>query len=143
MAVFKPPADTFETAFERGLATAKKVTTQAVKTVAGDIREQMVGNNSGSSKRDAGVKELPPEEKRTAEAEQRKLLDQTRMNLEQLNKKILEIKAKRMQKDQETLRQTQGKAQQKKYVEERKKVDFEKENIRKKAAHEILKGVSG
>jgi hypothetical protein len=149
MAVFnRQQGDTFETAFEQGMTTVKNTTKQVVKTLAGDVMEQVTGQNrnskSNSKMADSENKILPPEKQNQVDAQQKKLLDETRMNLIELNKKIDEARKKRLQKEQETQRLAQSEKQKKFFSEEKKKKEsIELQNIKKQGAGEILKGASG
>ncbi len=144
MAVFNnSPRDDWETAFEQGAGQVKKTVKQAAATVAADIKEQVTGSGGNQAKPEAGtaggaVAEEKPEEER------KKLLEQTRINLAELEKRIKEVREKRLQKEKQLAEAAIQKSEQKKAVEEKKQREsIEMANIKKKGATEILKGVSG
>lgn len=151
MAVFNSnKGDDFEKAFEMGaMATQVKKTMKSVATtIATDVKEQVTGKYANKDEQPKenpmGVKKLPPQEAAQAEDKQKKLLEETRMNLEQLNRRIDEARKIRLQKEQEKVKVKEQEKQKKVFeMQKKEKESVEMQNIKKSGAGEILKGASG
>jgi hypothetical protein len=128
MAVRDPWGDqqgSFENMTQKVAKPVIKAVSDAVKAVATDAKQQVTGDY-GSTSPESLTSGQPPSAKAPVGAQQeeakkkQELIMQTRQNLDQINKQILEIRHKR-EKQAEQAKQTEKKEKEQKKTEKKQK----------------------
>lgn len=147
MAVLNRVQNPFETSFENmttqvqaGAKKVQKTTSDAIKAVAEDVKEQVMGQEKPKTPEEQAKQQQVAQK---SEEDKKQLLAQTRQNLEKINQEILQIRQTREKQYQEKLKAEEKKKQEKKAEEKKKAEDPVWKKMLKTGSHEAMKNVAG